>query len=474
VGNWDKDQNCTVCKPHWMDNNDDCGTCAGNWDLAQDCEVCRTNWIDRGDDCGTCPLGWDPNQDCSACLAEWSGEFCEKVADCFDKPDFTICEHPSDPDYYYDICVQGICISPGCDQRGCNAPGPHFTLADTNQLDCYDDFAKMPTCAGDAGQIGCISVPHCGQDAQYGWDADNPASPRYNRTNPVSDQPIVTDLVTGLVWQGCDDDRSGDICQIESPTGGRIWREALNYCDGLDWGGFTDWRLPDEYELLSIVDYGEIGGGGQAIDSGTFPQTSPEHFWTSSTAFFDQAYAMAVNFGTGGVSADHKGGNYHYRCVRNGPQVTGGAAGPRFTVDRTNDAQPVVTDNVTGLDWQGCLDGMTGDQGDCTGSFNTPQWLGALTSCEELIWAGHEDWYLPNIKQLHSITDNRGGNPTIDTNIFPGQSPAEYVCWSSTTCIQATDKAWVLVFTEEGQITCGNYNVKDMDGRPVRCVRDGL
>lgn len=471
VGHWDEAQDCTVCEGKWVDNNDDCGTCTGNWDPDQGCEACRTNWIDRGDDCGTCPLGWDPAQDCNVCLAGWSGEYCEKVTDCTGKPDFTVCEHPSDPDYYYDICVQGECTSPGCGLRDCNAPGPHFTLADTSQGSCYDNSGRMTSCVGDAGEIGCISVAFCGQDAQYGWDIDFPAAPRYNRTVPVTDQPVVEDLVTGLVWQGCADDRSGDICQNES-TGGRNWGEALYYCDGLDWGGFTDWRLPDEYELLSIVDYSNEGGSGQAIDSGTFPQTSSEHFWTSSTAFGDPAYAIAIEFGWGSMEDDHKdSGGYHFRCVRNGPQVTGGATGPRFTVDDSDQTQPVVTDNVTGLDWQGCLYGMTGDAGSCTGTLTEHQWQAALTRCEELDWGGYQDWYLPNIKQLQSITYNRGGNPAIDTNIFPG--PPNDVCWSSTTIVGEMQKAWVVDFSIGGLVIGGNYNNKS-DARAIRCVRDGL
>jgi hypothetical protein len=33
------------------------------------------------------------------------------------------------------------------------------------------------------------------------------------------------------------------------------WEEALDYCEGLDLGGQTDWRLPNAKELQSIVDY---------------------------------------------------------------------------------------------------------------------------------------------------------------------------------------------------------------------------
>jgi len=171
------------------------------------------------------------------------------------------------------------------------------------------------------------------------------------------------------------------------------------------------------------------------------------------------------------MSTDHKNGAYHTRCVRNSQLVSGGAVGPRFTVDNiTEPGEPVVTDNVTGLDWQGCLDGKSGS-GCTTGSFTAHQWTGALARCQELVWGGHDDWYLPDIKQLQSITDNRGGNPAIDTAIFPG--PPDDVCWSSTSIASGPVKAWVVKFSEYGQVFGADFNRKD-DARAIRCVRDGL
>ena len=469
VGNWDPAQDCTVCRGNWVDAGDDCGTCAGNWDPDADCAVCLNHWVDNSDDCGTCPPNWDGDQECNACLTGWFGEWCEKVTDCTGQPDFTLCEVDTSPnDYYYDICVQGTCTSPGCDQQYCNAPGPHFILADTNVRVCFNNTGTVAGCPGDAGQVGCITVPFCGQDAQYGWDAAYPETSRFNRHEEVTDQPIVVDLVTGLVWQGCSDNRSGTDCQAGMPEG-RSWRLSLEYCDGLDWGGFTDWHLPDEYELLSIVDY-DATTTGRAIDPDAFPETSPEHFWTSSTAHGDQAYAVALEFGAGSMEASHKNGEYHFLCVRNGPQVAGGAVGERFTVDNTTvPGEPMVTDNVTGLEWQGCLDGRSGSG--CSGTTATYNWMEALTRCEELQWGNHDDWYLPNIKQLQSITDNRGGNPAIDTSIFP--VPPDDVCWSSTTIIGEMQKAWVVKFSERGLVFGGDFNMKG-DTRAVRCVRDGL
>ena len=53
----------------------------------------------------------------------------------------------------------------------------------------------------------------------------------------------VTDSATGLTWT---QDDSGE---------GLNWADALAYCEGLDFAGFDDWRLPNVKELQSIVDY---------------------------------------------------------------------------------------------------------------------------------------------------------------------------------------------------------------------------
>ena len=69
------------------------------------------------------------------------------------------------------------------------------------------------------------------------------------------------------------------------------------------------------------------------------------------------------------------------------------------------------------------------------------------------------------------VTDNLGGNPAIDITVFPG--PPQDICWSSTTMATETAKAWAVMFSERGQVTGADFNMKT-DGRATRCVRDGL
>jgi Protein of unknown function (DUF1566) len=60
----------------------------------------------------------------------------------------------------------------------------------------------------------------------------------------------ITDQATGLMWMQLD---SGDL--IEGDSCAMDWEDALTWCEGLDYSGQNDWRLPDAKEMQGIVDY---------------------------------------------------------------------------------------------------------------------------------------------------------------------------------------------------------------------------
>jgi hypothetical protein len=57
--------------------------------------------------------------------------------------------------------------------------------------------------------------------------------------------------------------------------------QAGLYCDGLQLGGYDDWRIPTFIELLSIVDYTRPG---PTIDPVAFPNTPAATFLASTGA----------------------------------------------------------------------------------------------------------------------------------------------------------------------------------------------
>ena len=118
----------------------------------------------------------------------------------------------------------------------------------------------------------------------------------------------------------------------------------------------------------------------------------------------------------------------------------------------TDNGNGTVTDNNTGLMWQKEDDNAT------------RTWEQALTYCEGLSLAGHNDWRLPNIKELESLTDDTKYNPSIDTTYFPNTNASYY--WSSTTYAYSTSYAWNVYF---GNGVVSN-DVKSY-GYYVRCAR---
>jgi hypothetical protein len=429
-------EDCTVSDLICSLDGTDCVQCIDELDCDVG-EICDAAGM--CDACDTDELCGDSCMDCTAtggiCNENWG--ICV-VPSCSGEDDFTPCETlTADPtDRSYDICLDKVCVSPGCGDGTCNTPGPHFTLADTGQRDCYNATATMTCTTFPCGSDG--SPAFCGQDAQYGWDATHTADLRFTRDLSVLGQPVVADNVTGLIWQGCAYGLTGDSCTGGSATS-TGWAAQLVNCDGLDWGGHTDWRLPDEYQLQSLVDYGKATGPG--VDTAAFPNTPNNYFWSSSVRAADTSYAWYVSFFGGNVGGNGKSNAYYARCVRGGPWPQPA----RFTRDTSTTNQPTVLDNRTGLEWQGCARGLTGDM--CgTGGATTLTWQAALDYCEELDWGGDTDWRLPNIDELKSITDNRRTTaPLIDATAFPA-TPSSYF-WSSSSRASYTPGAWLVGFS---------------------------
>jgi len=116
---------------------------------------------------------------------------------------------------------------------------------------------------------------------------------------------VVTDSATLLQWQ---DDYSDNGGSIKNTT----WTTAIDYCETLSLGGYTDWRLPNKKELLSIVDYGTYNPAISPI----FQNTSSSNYWPSTSYAYGTSYAWIVDFYNGLTFRNDKTNAYTVRCVR--------------------------------------------------------------------------------------------------------------------------------------------------------------
>jgi hypothetical protein len=162
----------------------------------------------------------------------------------------------------------------------------------------------------------------------------------------------VIDHLTGLEWEkkrnrdgpyvvcpgggiSCDDPHDAD--NIYSWSASRtaadgsvftIFLGGLNDCsfDGLrlqvgnaGFAGHCDWRLPTLAELRTIVDLGAPGcGSGAPCIVSLFGDTSPDHYWSSSTSVNEPLDGYGVNFYYGSVADGTKTGSSYVRAVRGG------------------------------------------------------------------------------------------------------------------------------------------------------------
>ncbi|NOZ85113.1 MAG: DUF1566 domain-containing protein, partial [Deltaproteobacteria bacterium] len=433
-------------------NSASCDGCStGTYCILGSCLDCNTN-----DHCGTACL--DCTLESKVCSDSW--ETCEAPdQQCAGKPDFTPCSRTTDPDRAYDICVSGKCISPGCGTSTCNVPGPNDfdALPDTGLTKCYGSTEELSTCPGTAGTSECQTTAFCGQDAQYGWDVGHGPGDRFNGIEGRAGEFIVHDNVTGLEWTACAAGLYGESCdsgQVDT----KFWKYAVSYCDSLDWGGKTDWRLPGVHELYSIMD---LGQKNPSVNQGAFPGLPSGRFWTSTTGRLDPGNAWYVYTYNAMLGIEEKNTSRYVICVRNNPRVF---VSNRFTRLEPVQNQPVVDDAVTGLEWQGCLLGQSGL--DCAaGEPSSFVWRDALIGCEGSSWAGHDDWRLPDEKELQSIVDYRKYGPSIDTAFFPNTTTGSQ--WSSTTLYDSAGNA-MLVHFNIGSVGW----VEKIGGNNVRCVRN--
>jgi hypothetical protein len=121
--------------------------------------------------------------------------------------------------------------------------------------------------------------------------------------------------------------------------------------------------------------------------------------------------------------------------------------------DFTRDANGIVTDNTSALQWQ---DNAIG---------SIMGWEEAIAYCEGLDLDG-TGWRLPNINELKMLIDDSKKNPAI-VDGFTQTSSGNY--WSSTTSEGDKGHAWPVDFYA-GRVS--HYSKGDYSFY-VRCVRDG-
>ena len=130
-----------------------------------------------------------------------------------------------------------------------------------------------------------------------------------------------------------------------------------------------------------------------------------------------------------------------------------------------------VTDSTFKLMWMRCSLGQRWQSGICSGAAGELAWSQAQRHAEQLNRDGgafYNDWRVPSLRELATITARECSPPRTNTAVFPGTAPAAY--WSATQRPgqASTEQVFALSFGAEGVFAAGK------DARHhLRLVRTG-
>lgn len=120
---------------------------------------------------------------------------------------------------------------------------------------------------------------------------------------------IVFDRATGLMWPARGNMAGGAFGCVFT------WNNAVDYCAGLNFAGFTDWRLPNIRELLSIIDHEQIN---PALEPGHWTGIVNDNYWSSTTYVGNTTIAWESWLGSGSKGGTPKTNSRYILAVRKG------------------------------------------------------------------------------------------------------------------------------------------------------------
>ena len=262
---------------------------------------------------------------------------------------------------------------------------PTWTIPGTKVTDCYDTVYTIP----------CPT---------------NTSSPFYGQFNGITPHYLnngdgtITDTVTGLIWQ-------------RDPGAKKSFLNALSGASTLTLGGYTDWRVPTIKELYSLI---EFTGTDPSVPNGTplsilTPFIDTNYFvfhygdTTNGYRIIDAQYWSCTEYVAVTMGHDHSvfGVNFADGRIKSYPRVKGTGddelyiqyvrGGKGYGINRFHDnGNSTITDSATRLMW-------TKED-----SHEAMNWESALAYAQTMNtsnFGGHNDWRLPDTKELESIID---------------------------------------------------------------------
>jgi hypothetical protein len=283
-----------------------------------------------------------------------------------------------------------------------------YPIVGTNQTKYYNN-------------MGEIATPAKG-DAYYGQSPLYPGNvPSYTDNGDGT----ITDNVTGLMWVKA---RGSKIAWSDAVAGASTNRTA----------GYSDWRMPTIKESYSLIQFSGVNGPDNTVITGYIPYIDTNYFeyaygtggstnvgeriidcqdWSAnkyvSTVMGNQSAIFGVNFADGRIKG------YNELVPSSGAK---NALYVRYVRGNTNygknnfkdNGDNTISDQATGLMWS---------KDDSKIGLDWPGALAWVQTQNATSYLGHNDWRLPNSKELQSIVDytrspSTTNSPAIDVAFF--------------------------------------------------------
>ena len=311
---------------------------------------------------------------------------------------------------------------------------------ETSQTNCFNTVEKIE--CSESGE-------YYGQDAQFHGNAQN---------YTVHGNGTVTDNVTGLMWtQSPDTNGDKKISKSDKLSSS----DAVAYCKSLKLAGFSDWQLPNIKQAYSLINFQGEDPDPMAKDTSMlnpFVDTSVFDFaygkpserervidsQYASTSKYENDEGVKMLFGVNladgrikGYEEDFFGSpkTYFVQCIRGNtdygtPEFVDN--GDKTITDKQSNLMWAQNDSgssfATGIDYKNSLDWDKSNEADANplkggaSKNGAMDWLEALAYVKKMNqqkYLGYNDWRLPSVKELHTLTDYRyspvkTNSPAID------------------------------------------------------------
>ena len=288
----------------------------------------------------------------------------------------------------------------------------------------------------------------------------------------------VTDRQTGLMW-------IKNATLLDFPLS---WSEAIHAIKELNKSGlygYRNWKIPNRKELFSLISHDTIN---PSLPSGhPFTNVFNGYYWTSTTCARLPNQAWYIHLGGARVFKGMKHGSYmawpvrtvenhnKSKIVKTGQKICFDEkgmiidchdtaqdgeiqAGLKFTKTRFAESKTTIYDNDTGLTWMRDANVLK-DMMNWNSAFALTSKMNSEMVC------GYNDWRVPNIIELDSLTDMGQHSPAL--SVGHSFNNVQEFYWSSTTSMYDMNYAWVL-YMVDGAVGVGHKPLSEFYLWPVR------